>query len=64
MFAYAVCGKEEMKMQEISREYVILFNAITQAENDLSRLREDLIRAQQLAEETYICRPPEIVPSD
>lgn len=44
-------------MQDITREYIILFNAITEAENDLRRLREKLVIAQQLAEETYIAHP-------
>lgn len=51
-------------MQDISREYIILFNAITEAEKDLHRLREKLMLAQQLAEETYISRPPETVSAD
>lgn len=44
-------------MQDISQEYIILFSAITEAEKDLRRLREKLVLAQQLAEETYIAHP-------
>ncbi len=44
-------------MQNISQEYIILFNAITEAEKDLRRLRERLVLAQQLAEEAYIAYP-------
>ncbi len=44
-------------MQEISQEYIILFNAITEAERELRRLREQLVLAQQLAEESYLSRP-------
>lgn len=41
-------------MYEITEEYLLLFNAVTDAENTLLRLREDLISAQQRAEELYI----------
>lgn len=41
-------------MHEITQEYLLLFNAVTDAENTLLRLREDLIAAQQRAEELYI----------
>ena len=51
-------------MQDISQEYTILFNAITEAEKDLHRLREKLMLAQQLAEESYISCPSETVPTD
>lgn len=44
-------------MQDISQEYIILFNAITEAERDLRRLRERLVLAQQIAEEVYIALP-------
>lgn len=43
-------------MCEITEEYLLLFNAVTDAENTLLRLREDLIAAQQRAEELYIGR--------
>ena len=46
-------------MQIISQEYAILFNAMTEVENDLQRLKERLMLAQQLAEETYIACPSE-----
>ena len=49
-------------MQDISQEYIILFNAITDAEKDLRRLREKLMLAQQLAEEAYIAHPEEETP--
>lgn len=41
-------------MHEITQEYLLLFNAVTDAENTLLRLRESLIAAQQQAEELYI----------
>lgn len=41
-------------MENISKEYIILFNAITEAEGDLRRMRERLMLAQQLAEEEYV----------
>ena len=50
--------RNERKMQNISQEYTILFNAMTEVENELQRLKERLMLAQQLAEETYIAYPP------
>ena len=41
-------------MRKISREYSILFNAITDIENDLARIRARLIKTQQDVEEAYI----------
>lgn len=41
-------------MHEITQEYLLLFNAVTDAENALLHLREDLIAAQQRAEELYM----------
>lgn len=41
-------------MEKISREYVLLFNAITDAENTLRQLRERLLRVQCQAEELYM----------
>lgn len=41
---------------ELTKEYLILFNAITDTENALESLRQKLIAVQQLAEETYINR--------
>ncbi len=41
-------------MHEITQEYLLLFNAVTDAENTLLHLREDLIAAQQRAEELYM----------
>lgn len=38
-------------METISKEYVLLFNALTDAENVLDELRQALITAQQRAEE-------------
>lgn len=46
-------------MHNFSQEYAILFNAMTEVENDLQRLKERLMLAQQLAEETYISCPSE-----
>ena len=44
---------------DIAREYTLLFNAITDAEQTLSELRERLIFAQLMAEEIYIQRDDE-----
>ena len=41
-------------MHEIQKEYSILFNAITDTEAELLRLRIKLVEAQQMAEESYI----------
>lgn len=41
-------------METISKEYLTLFRAITEAEEALRQVREKLIAAQQLAEEFYI----------
>ena len=41
-------------MQKISREYLLLFNAITDAEETLRRLRASLMAAQREAEELYV----------
>ena len=38
----------------VSKEYVLLFNTITEAEHTLERLRQELIRAQQQAEELFM----------
>lgn len=43
-------------MENISKEYLILFNAITDAEHELERMRKKLIRVQQQAEELFIER--------
>ena len=41
-------------MQKVSQEYLLLFNAITDAEESLCRLRARLMDAQRKAEELYI----------
>lgn len=41
---------------EITKEYLMLFNAITDTEKVLESLRLKLIAVQQAAEETYISR--------
>lgn len=43
-------------MQNISEEYLFLFNAVTTAEKALEQLRESLIAAQRQAEELYLQR--------
>lgn len=42
--------------RELGKEYAVLFNAITRAEQELARIRAELMAAQQQAEELYICR--------
>ena len=41
-------------MGKLSKEYLALFNALTDAEEALLELREKLIVAQQRAEELYL----------
>lgn len=41
-------------MQTITREYLLLFNAITDAEETLCQLRSKLMEAQQQAEELFL----------
>lgn len=41
-------------MKPIAKEYLVLFNAITEAEETLSQLRTRLIEAQQQAEELFL----------
>ena len=41
-------------MMKISKEYLLLFNAITDAEEALSQLREGLMAAQRQAEELFM----------
>ena len=54
--------KDVDNMEDIQREYTVLFNAITDTESTLELLRRQLIATQQLAEELYISRydvPPD-----
>ena len=44
-------------MQNISQEYLLLFNAITDAEASLNQLRSRLIAAQQQAEALFMNGP-------
>ena len=41
-------------MQTIPKEYTLLFNAMTDAEETLAHLRQTLIDAQRQAEELYL----------
>lgn len=41
-------------MEQITKEYLLLFNAITDAEETLRQLRERLIFIQREAEELYM----------
>ena len=43
-------------MLNITQEYLVLFRAVTEAEQALETLRDKMIEAQQLAEEIYISR--------
>ena len=41
-------------MTEIPKEYLLLFNTITDTEQTLSRLRQQLLEAQQQAEDLFV----------
>lgn len=41
-------------MQTIAKEYLLLFNTLTEAEETLRRLEARLIEAQQRAEELFL----------
>lgn len=41
-------------MSAISKEYLLLFNAVTDAERTLAQLRESLLEAQRQAEELFL----------
>lgn len=43
-------------MENLSREYLLLFNAVTDTEQALERLRQQLILTQQRSEELYISK--------
>ena len=45
-------------MDTLTKEYALLFNAITDAEEVLQRLREELISVQRQAEELFLGRSP------
>lgn len=47
-------SREVISMTE---EYILLFNTITDVLETLEQLRNELIHAQQQAEELYISRP-------
>lgn len=46
--------KRKRHMKTISKEYLLLFNAMTDAEEALCQLREKLIDIQRQAEELYL----------
>ena len=46
--------KDECKMLNVPKEYLLLFNAITDAEDALQQMRARLIAAQQQAEELFL----------
>lgn len=41
-------------MTVLSKEYLLLFNAVTDAERALARLRESLLEVQRQAEELFL----------
>nr|WP_325183186.1 hypothetical protein [uncultured Oscillibacter sp.] len=45
-------------MTLLSKEYLLLFNAVTDAERTLSQLRESLLEAQRQAEELFLENTP------
>lgn len=45
-------------MTAISKEYLLLFNTLTDTERALSQLRESLLEAQRQAEELFLEKDP------
>ena len=45
-------------MTLLSKEYLLLFTAVTDAERTLSQLRESLLEAQRQAEELFLENTP------
>jgi len=50
-------------MQLITEEYLLLFSAVSAAEETLAQLRSSLMEAQQRAEELYLQRTDKCPPS-
>ena len=50
-------------MTAISKEYLLLFNTITDTEQTLSHLRETLLEAQRQAEELFLEENPAAGPA-
>ncbi len=46
-------------MNQLSNEYLLLFNALTDAEETLMQLRSRLMAVQQQAETLYLDQPEE-----
>ncbi|MCI2055762.1 MAG: hypothetical protein LKJ86_01310 [Oscillibacter sp.] len=44
-------------MRNISKEYLLLFNTLTDAENALAQLYTALVSAQRQAEDLYLSEP-------
>ena len=51
-------------MTAISKEYLLLFNTITDTEQTLSHLRETLLEAQRQAEELFLEENPAAGPAE
>ena len=49
-------------MDALRKEYVLLFNALTDTEEALRQLCADLISVQQQAEELFLEEPPDMLP--
>ena len=49
-------------MNSLKKEYLFLFNALTDTEEALQQLRRDLMAVQQQAEELFLEEPVETVP--
>ncbi len=61
--AAVVCfGRKEVR--PVTKEYLLLFNAITDAAERLEQLREQLLAVQCAAEELYITREDPPAPAE
>ena len=49
-------------MDALRKEYVLLFNALTDTEETLRQLCADLVSVQQRAEELFLEEPPDLLP--
>ncbi len=46
-------------MNELTKEYLLLFDTILKTQQTLQNLQENLVQAQQMAEELYLERTDE-----
>jgi hypothetical protein len=59
--SYILCFRKKGRfvMTAIAKEYLLLFNIVTDTEKTLAQLRETLLEAQREAEELFLEEPGE-----